>query len=589
MAANYLHGVETISVQKGTRPIQVVKSSVIAIVGTAPIGSTNQPTLVLSENDAAQFGNKLPGFTIPQALEAIYKQGPATVVVVNVFDKLKNAIQVFNESKTIANGKAKLDSVPVADLVLSNSPSVTGETKATATMTVTAIGSNDDLTVVYAYDEIFGFFKLAVYTKISSDDTAAKVATAIASLVNAGTSGHGYTASAASATVTITARAGLGTSQNGNELYSVGGVTATFSNFTGGANGSATITTYTAGTDYTVDTLGNILIVSGSSISEGATIKASYKKLDAGSITNAQVIGAIDSLGNRTGMKVWELIYATYGFTPKVLIAPGFSHISAIATELIASTSKYRAHCLLDAPEGTTVSQAIAGRGISGTIGGFNTSNKRALLCYPMVKVYDSATDSNVNAPLSQFAAGVMSNTDFEEGYWYSPSNHEIKGIVGLERVITAGINNASSEANLLNEKGIITVFNSFGTGFRLWGNRASSWPTSTTPDNFIPVQRVADILAESIEYSMLDFIDKPINNATIDAIKESVNSFIRTLIGRGALIDGICKFDKAKNPDTEIALGHLVFDIDFMPPTPAERITFNHYIDISLLKSLAA
>ena len=55
--------------------------------------------------------------------------------------------------------------------------------------------------------------------------------------------------------------------------------------------------------------------------------------------------------------------------------------------------------------------------------------------------------------------------------------------------------------------------------------------------------------------------------------IRESVNSFIRTLIGRGALIDGKCSYDSAKNEATQIAAGHLVFDIEFMPPTPAERI----------------
>lgn len=44
---------------------------------------------------------------------------------------------------------------------------------------------------------------------------------------------------------------------------------------------------------------------------------------------------------------------------------------------------------------------------------------------------------------------------------------------------------------------------------------------------------------------------------------------------------------DKVKNPATEIANGHLTFDIEFMPPTPAERITFESFINIELLKSL--
>ena len=71
MAANYLHGVETVEVERGPRPVRTVKSAVIGLIGTAPIGAVNVSTLTLSEKDAAAFGPQLPGFTIPQALDAI--------------------------------------------------------------------------------------------------------------------------------------------------------------------------------------------------------------------------------------------------------------------------------------------------------------------------------------------------------------------------------------------------------------------------------------------------------------------------------------------------------------------------------------
>ena len=148
-------------------------------------------------------------------------------------------------------------------------------------------------------------------------------------------------------------------------------------------------------------------------------------------------------------------------------------------------------------------------------------------------------------------------------------------------------INDSTSEVNQLNEAGIMTIFNSYGSGMRTWGNRSAAYPTNTDPTNFINVRRTADILHESVEYSMLQFIDYPIDNGLIDSICETVNQFIRTLIGRGALIDGKCTFNTEKNPTTEIANGHIVFDVEFMPPTPAERITFESFIDIDLLKNL--
>ena len=249
---------------------------------------------------------------------------------------------------------------------------------------------------------------------------------------------------------------------------------------------------------------------------------------------------------------------------------------------------KVRAIALIDAPIGTTVSEAITGRGAEGAIN-FNTSSERVGLCFPHLKRYDLATETEVLEPMSPRLAGVMCAKDIERGYWWSPSNTEFKGITGTEVRITAGINDPTSEANLLNEVGIITVFNAFGTGLRTWGNRSAAWPSVTHPKNFINVRRTADVLHESVEYSMLQFLDRPLNDALVQDIRASVNSFIRTLIQRGALIDGSCTYDPAKNPATQLALGHVTFDITFMPPTPAERISFESFIDISLLNQIGA
>lgn len=469
MAANYLHGVETIELKKGPVPVSVVKSAVIGLVGIAPKGAKNTLTLVQSAQDAAQFGSELPGFTIPQALASIFKQGAGTVIVVNVFDSTNDVADVTAESKTITNGKAKLTYAPINDPTITNS---------------------------------------------------------------AGT------------------------------------------------------TTWVKGTDYDLDEFGNLTVLNFTSIPEASSIKATYKRLDATLISNADIIGTTNSSDVSTGLQLFDKAFNMYGFNARILIAPSYSTIGAISAEMIVKANKYRAHALIDAPAGTTVANAIAGRGPAGAIN-FYTSDKRAILCYPMVKAYDTATEANQDRYMSQFLAGVIASTDLNEGYWVSPSNKEIKGIVGIERTITWAINDATTNANLLNEKGIVTIAAGYGTGYRTWGNRTAAFPTSTAPSNFISVQRTADILHESLELAMLQFIDQPINNALIDSIKESVNAFIRTLIGRGALVDGSCTWDVAKNSPTEVAAGHLTFDLNFIPPTPAERITFESFIDINLLKSL--
>ena len=124
-------------------------------------------------------------------------------------------------------------------------------------------------------------------------------------------------------------------------------------------------------------------------------------------------------------------------------------------------------------------------------------------------------------------------------------------------------------------------------TRSRTWGNRSSAYPSATAPDNFISVRRTMDVIEESVELAMLQFIDQPISNALITAILASVNSFLRTLIQRGALVAGSASYDPTANPPAQISAGQLVFDIDVMPPPPAERLTFQTFIDVSLLQQL--
>lgn len=469
--ANYLHGVETIELNIGPRPITVVKSAVIGLVGVAPQGPKQELTIVQSPADASQFGAGITGFNIPQALDAIQKQGSGLVVVVNVFDPALNLLSV-TENKTVTNGKFKLTYAPIYD------------------------GDNE---------------------------------------------------------LVLT---------DGDE------------------------TTYELGTDYRVNDFGLVTIIAGGAISEGNVVACSYKRFDPTSVSNSQIIGEVDG-DDRFGMALFDLCFSSFGFTPRLLISPNYSHIKAIASELVVYAEKFRAHAIIDSALNVTPTQAITNRGSNTEA--FGTSSKRAILTYPRLKAYDAATDADAVVPYSTYMAGVIAATDNTDGYWFSPSNREIKGITGVERIITAAVNNADTDANLLNEKGIVTVFNSFGTGLRVWGNRSASFPTSTAPGNFICVQRTADILHESVELAMLQFIDLPLNAALIDAIRESVNSFIRTLIQRGALIDGECLYDVNDSPPTELAAGHVTFNIVFMPPTPAERITFKSYIDINLLKNLGS
>jgi len=172
-------------------------------------------------------------------------------------------------------------------------------------------------------------------------------------------------------------------------------------------------------------------------------------------------------------------------------------------------------------------------------------------------------------------------------GHWWSPSNSEFRGVIGAERALSARVDDPASEVNALNEAGIVTVFNSFGTGLRAWGNRTAAWPSVTHVKNFINVRRTKDIVDESIRYSSLQFVDRPITGALINAVVESVNQFLRKLTGDGALLGGECWYDEARNPPKNLELGNVIFNYKLTIPPPFERGTFETEITDEYLVNL--
>jgi len=348
-------------------------------------------------------------------------------------------------------------------------------------------------------------------------------------------------------------------------------------------NADGTPATILPGIDYNIDSFGKLTALS-SNVGNGTSYKVSYKTLNPTSVTVSQLVGGIDINGNRTGLSLYDVAYNTYGYKPKIFISPTYASLSGIVAAMATAAIKQRAVYLVDAPYGVTVAGAIAGRGINGNIV-FNTADPRACLLYPYLKSYDDATQADGAYPFSAFMAGLIVATDVKYGYWYSPSNKQIIAATGIERVIEWSINDAECEANQLNSAGIVTVAAGYGTGMLAWGNRNASFPASTSVKNFISLRRTDDMVAESMEFAALPFIDQPVTQGLIDTMREAGNAFIRTLIQRGAVLPGSrVNYNRADNPASQLAAGQIVFERVYMIPTPAERVTFKDVLDISLL-----
>jgi phage tail sheath protein FI len=113
MTTTFLHGVEVLQIDTGARPIQTVRSSVIGLIGTAPDADAakfplNTPVLVARRSEMAGLGE---AGTLQSALDLIYDQAGAVVVVVRVQEGADEAATLNNVRGGINNGTGAYEGV----------------------------------------------------------------------------------------------------------------------------------------------------------------------------------------------------------------------------------------------------------------------------------------------------------------------------------------------------------------------------------------------------------------------------------------------------------------------------------------------
>lgn len=295
--------------------------------------------------------------------------------------------------------------------------------------------------------------------------------------------------------------------------------------------------------------------------------------------TESNVIGGVNvSSGAYEGVHAFLGSESINGFCPRILCAPGFTGergatANAVVAELVGIAERLRAVIVADGPN-TTDAAAITYRGDWGS--------KRVYIVDPAVKIRN-ALGEIVDEPASGRVAGLIAKIDNERGFWWSPSNNVINGIVGTGRDIDFTLGDANSRANLLNEQEVATVIRQ--DGYRLWGNRTCSDDPKFA---FLSVVRTADIINDSILRAHMWAVDRNITRTYLEDVAQGVNDYIARLVAQGALLGGRCFPSVGLNTPANIADGKVFFDVEFTPPFPAEHITFrsklvNDYIETIL------
>ncbi|OAB80785.1 phage tail protein [Wolbachia endosymbiont of Laodelphax striatellus] len=291
--------------------------------------------------------------------------------------------------------------------------------------------------------------------------------------------------------------------------------------------------------------------------------------------TLKNIIGGVDKeTGEYQGIEAFLSSESIIHVAPRILIAPQFTHQlpesenpkNPVVAALIGVAEKLRSIIVADGPN-TNDEEVIKWRKSVGS--------SRVYVVDPWVKVFEGE-----EKPASPFVAGLIAKIDSEQGFWHSPSNKEINGIVGTSRPIDFTLGNTNCRANHLNENEVTTIIHQ--NGYRLWGNRTCSNDSKWA---FLSVRRTADLINDSLLRAHLWAVDRNITKTYIDDVIEGVNSYLASLKAQGAIISGKCYATPELNTPANIASGKVYFDFEFTPPYPAEQITFkSHLINNSVI-----
>ena len=279
-----------------------------------------------------------------------------------------------------------------------------------------------------------------------------------------------------------------------------------------------------------------------------------------------EIIGGVDDeTGQYRGIQAFLASEAEVHVTPRILIAPEYSHHPAVANALLSVAERLRAVVVADGPNRTDV-EAIDYREMF--------ASPRLYLVDPWVRVWSTRSNGEVIRPASAPVAGLMAQSDAEHGFWWSPSNQELRGIIGTTRSVDFALGDVNARANILNEHEVATIIQK--NGFRLWGNRTCSDDPKWA---FLSVRRTADMINESLLRAHLWAVDRNITRTYLEDVLEGVNAYLRHLRTQGAIINGRAWADPDRNTPEDISKGKVTIDFDFTPPYPAEHIIFRSHL----------
>ena len=254
-----------------------------------------------------------------------------------------------------------------------------------------------------------------------------------------------------------------------------------------------------------------------------------------------------------------------FGYSPNLIIAPGFSHEDAIKGEIEKMATRLKATGIVDLKADDAAAAIVK-------MGDFGTN--RLVAAYPNVKVWDDETNAYVYEGQSARIAGMIAHTDgaSEFGYSDSYSNRVMIGVSGTEIDVDFELGETCTADELRAAK-ISTIIRE--SGFRAWGGETSDQDTIWQD---LARVRIFDRISQACQKGVLFAIDRKASE--LYHAKRSVSELLRQLVGAKVLLGYELSWS-AKNTDATITAGKFYLDVRMQNNPIVKQLTLDFiYVD---------
>lgn len=328
-------------------------------------------------------------------------------------------------------------------------------------------------------------------------------------------------------------------------------------------------------------------VIEGGKITEDIkTLSIEYSAVTPELVTKADVIGGYDVQSNQyKGLELIDAVFPKYGIVPEIILCPKYSTDSEVAAVMSAKTENingvFSGVCIIDADTKDTVRYTDVPEWKKEN----NITKPGQILVYPKVKLGDRifhySTHEACRMTATDAAADMGDGTPCE-----SPSNKslQIDSMVledGTEVLLDL------TQANYLNQNGIVTALNFIG-GYVSWGNSTACYPSNTDiTDYFINVSRMFKWVANSVVLSTWNKVDRRLNKRLLESITQSLNQWLNGLMSEEKILGGRVEFLRDENQDIDLMAGKATFHIYITPQSPAQEFSFLLEYDTRYLSGL--